>query len=91
MPAEELGVGFWYRGTSLTRNSAPTGPYSRIMHGADGPREGWWFLGGGLFLVTEVLLYLLLSTASVLTLVLRLLTSSLFGGSFDFWITKLQA
>ena len=35
-----------YRGTSLKRNSAPLGPYSRNM-----PRALWWSqLGGGCFL-----------------------------------------
>jgi hypothetical protein len=31
-----------YRGTSLIRNSAPLGPYSRTM-----PRALWWSYGGG--------------------------------------------
>ena len=31
-----------YRGTSLIRNHAPLGPYSRTM-----PRALWWSLGGG--------------------------------------------
>ena len=39
----------WYRGTSLIRNSAPLGPYSRTM-----PRALWWSMGGVLFLVSEV-------------------------------------
>ena len=38
-----------YRETSLIRNSAPLGPYSRTM-----PRALWWSLGGGLFLMSEV-------------------------------------
>ena len=38
-----------YRGTSLIRNSAPLGPYSRTM-----PRALWWSEGGGLFLMIEV-------------------------------------
>ena len=38
-----------YRGTSLIRNSAPLGPYSRNM-----PRALWWSYGGGLFLMSEV-------------------------------------
>ena len=32
-----------YRDTSLIRNSAPLGPYSRTM-----PRTVWWSQGGGL-------------------------------------------
>jgi len=46
------GVGLVYRGTSLIRNSAPLGPYSRNM-----PRALWWSWGGGLFLMSEVPLY----------------------------------
>jgi hypothetical protein len=42
-----------YRGTSLIRNSADLGPYSRVM-----PRALWWSQGGGLFLMSEVPLYL---------------------------------
>ena len=38
-----------YRGTSLIRNSAPLGPYSRTI-----PRVLWWSQGGGLFLMSEV-------------------------------------
>jgi len=38
-----------YRGTSLIRNSAPLGTFSRNM-----PRALWWPLGGGLFLMSEV-------------------------------------
>ena len=38
-----------YRGTSLMRNSAPLGPYSRTM-----PRALWWYQGGGLVLMSEV-------------------------------------
>ena len=34
-----------YKGTSLIRNSAPLGPYSRAL---------WWSQGGGLFLMSEV-------------------------------------
>jgi len=45
----EFGVPVAYRGTSLTRNSAPLGPYSRTM-----PRALWWSEGGGLFLMSEV-------------------------------------
>jgi len=41
-----------YRGTSLTRNSAPLGPYSMNMPGAL-----WWSWGGGLFRMSEVTLY----------------------------------
>ena len=40
------------RGTSLIRNSAFLGPYSRTMH-----RALWWVLGGGRFLMSEVPLY----------------------------------
>ena len=40
-----------YRGTSLIRNRAPLGPYTRTM-----PRVLWWSWGGGLFLMSEVLL-----------------------------------
>ena len=40
--------GWLYRGTSLIRNSAPLGPYSRTMPGAL-----WWSYGGGLFLMSE--------------------------------------
>ena len=42
--------------TSLIRNSASLGPYSRTM-----PRVPWWTQGEGLFLVSEVSL---LSNAS---------------------------
>ena len=45
-----------YRGTSLIRNSALQGPYSRTMH-----RALWWVLGGGRFLMSEVPLYVLTS------------------------------
>jgi len=38
-----------YRGTSLIRNRADLGPYSRAL---------WWSYGGGLFLIPEVPLYL---------------------------------
>ena len=41
-----------YRGTSLIRNCAPLGPYSRIM-----PRALWWPSGGGRFIMSEVPLY----------------------------------
>jgi len=41
-----------YRGTSLIRNIAPLGPFSRNM-----PRAIWWSQGGGLFLMREVPLY----------------------------------
>ena len=41
-----------YTRTSLIRNSAPLGPYSRTM-----PRALWDALGGGLFLMSEVLRY----------------------------------
>ena len=41
-----------YRGTSLIRNSAPLGPYSRSM-----PRAPWWSYGGGLFLMSVVPLH----------------------------------
>ena len=40
-----------YRGTSLVRNSAPRGPYSRTV-----PRALRWPWGGGAFLMSEVLL-----------------------------------
>ena len=38
-----------YRGTSLIRNGAPLGPYSRNV-----PRALWWSQGGALFLMCEV-------------------------------------
>ena len=39
-------LGTEYRGTSLTRNSVPLGPYIRTM-----PRALWWsWEGGGYFL-----------------------------------------
>ena len=38
-----------YRGTSLIRNSATLGPYSRNT-----PRALWWSYGGGRFLMSEV-------------------------------------
>jgi len=41
-----------YRGTSLIRNRAPLGPYSRTM-----PMALWKPWGGGLFLMSEVPLY----------------------------------
>ena len=41
-----------YRDTSLMRDSAPLGPYSRNM-----PRALWWSYGVGLFLMSEVSLY----------------------------------
>ena len=41
-----------YRGTSLTKNSACLGPYSRT-----GPKAFCWSWGGVLFLVSEVPLY----------------------------------
>ena len=44
-----LEEGLSYRATSLIRNRAPLGPYSRIM-----PRALWWSDGGGLFLMSEV-------------------------------------
>ena len=40
---DELGEST-YRGTSLVRNSAPPGPYSRTKH-----RALWWPSGGGVF------------------------------------------
>ena len=40
-----------YRGTSHIRNNPPLGPYSRLM-----PRALWWSYGGGLFLMSEVLM-----------------------------------
>ena len=43
-----LDTALAYRGTSLIRNSAPLGPYSRIM-----PRTLGWSWGGGLFLMSE--------------------------------------
>ena len=43
-----------YRGTSLIRNSALLGPYSRTMH-----RVLWWVLEGGHFLMRELPLYIL--------------------------------
>ena len=39
------------RGTSLIRNSPLVGPYSRTMS-----RALWWPWGGGVFLISEVLL-----------------------------------
>ena len=36
------GLNIMYRGTSLTRNSPPLGPYSRTK-----PRALWWSKGGG--------------------------------------------
>ena len=41
------------RGTSLIRNSPLVGPYSRTMS-----RALWWPKGGGVFLMSEVPLYL---------------------------------
>ena len=41
-----------YRGISLIRNCAHQGPFSRTM-----PRAIWWPEGGGLFLMSEVTLY----------------------------------
>ena len=41
-----------YRDTSLIRNRALVGPYSRIV-----PRTLWSPYGGGLFLMSEVPLY----------------------------------
>ena len=41
-----------YRGTSLIRNHAPLGPYSRSM-----PRAPGWHYGGMLFIISEVPLY----------------------------------
>ena len=41
-----------YRGTSIVRNSAPLGPYSKNM-----PRPLWRPEGGGVFLMSEVALY----------------------------------
>ena len=41
-----------YRGTSLIKNSAPIGPYSRNM-----PWAPWWSWWGEAFLVSEVPLY----------------------------------
>ena len=45
-----------YRGTSLIRDSAPLGLYSRTM-----PRALWWPQGIGLFLMCEVTLYRIVS------------------------------
>ena len=45
----ETNLATMYRGTLLTRNRAPLGPFSRIMPGAL-----WWPYGGGLFLMSEV-------------------------------------
>jgi len=42
-----------YRGTSLIRNNPLLGPYSRTMSMAM-----WWPYGGGVFLMSEVTLYL---------------------------------
>ena len=42
-----------YRGTSLIINNPSLGPYSRLM-----PRALWWSLEGGLFLMSEVPLYM---------------------------------
>ena len=42
-----------YRGTSHIRNSAPLGSYCRTM-----PRALWWSSGGGLFLMSEEVLYM---------------------------------
>jgi len=42
-----------YRGTSLIRSNLTLGPYSATM-----PRALWWSGGGGLFLMSEVSLYL---------------------------------
>jgi hypothetical protein len=45
----QQGSGVWvYRGTSLTRNSAPLGPYSRNM-----PWGLWWSWGGELDLTSS--------------------------------------
>ena len=41
-----------YRVTSLIRNRAPLGPYISPM-----PRDLWWFLGMGVFLMSEVPMY----------------------------------
>jgi len=41
-----------YRGTSLIEKRPPLGPYRRPM-----PRVLWWSYGGGLFLMSEVPLY----------------------------------
>ena len=41
-----------YRGTSLTRNNPPVGPYSRVL-----PRALRWSMGGGQFLMGEEPLY----------------------------------
>ena len=41
-----------YRGTSLTRNSALLGPYSRTLH-----RAIWGSQGGGRFRMSKVPLY----------------------------------
>ena len=38
-----------YRGTSIIREIAPLGPYTRTM-----PRVPWWPQGRGLFLMSEV-------------------------------------
>ena len=50
-----------YRGTSLIRNSAPVGPYSRTI-----PRALWWSQGVEPFLMSEAPLYSRLSLASTL-------------------------
>jgi hypothetical protein len=41
-----------YRGASLIKDSLPLGSHSRNM-----PRALWWFLEGGLFIMSEVPLY----------------------------------
>ena len=41
-----------YRGTSLIRNSAPLGPYSRTML-----RALWWYWGEGLSFMSAISLY----------------------------------
>ena len=48
-PTKASVATYGYRGTSLIRNCAPLGPYSRNM-----PRALWWSWGGGLFLISEV-------------------------------------
>ena len=51
-PSKWRGTKPAYMGTSLIRNIAPIGLYSRTI-----PRALWWVLGGGPFLMSEVPLY----------------------------------
>ena len=44
-PAKRDRASHFYRGTSIIRDSAPLGAYSRTM-----PRTLWWSQGGGSFL-----------------------------------------